>query len=91
VVDQVMVEEKIGIVEHFFNQVSVAAIKITEGELKIGDIIHFVGAHTDFKQKISSMQIERNPVKTVKKGDAVGIKVQEKVHEHDIVYKIPEE
>ena len=86
-----MVEEKIGIVEHFFSNVSVAAIKITEGELKIGDTIHFVGAHTDFKQKIISMQIDRNPVKTVKKGDAVGIKVQDKVREHDIVYKMPEE
>ncbi len=86
-----MVEKKIGIVEHFFTNVSVAAIKITEGELKIGDIIHFVGAHTDFKHKISSMQIDRNPVNTVKKGDAVGIKVQDKVREHDIVYKMPEE
>jgi putative protease len=86
-----MVEKKIGVVEHFFSNVSVAAIKITAGELKIGDTIHFVGAHTDFKQKISSMQIERNPVKTVKKGDAVGIKVQEKVREHDLVYKMPEE
>jgi putative protease len=86
-----MVEEKIGIVEHFFTNVSVAAIKIIEGNLKIGDTIHFVGAHTDFKQKINSMQIDRNPVNTVKKGDAVGIKVQEKVREHDIVYKIPEE
>ena len=86
-----MVEEKIGIVEHFFTNVSVAAVKIIEGELKMGDTIHFVGAHTDFKQKISSMQIDRNPVNTVKKGDAVGIKVQEKVREHDIVYKILEE
>lgn len=86
-----MVEEKIGIVEHFFTNVSVAAVKIIEGDLKIGDTIHFVGAHTDFKQKISSMQIDRNPVNSVKKGDAVGIKVQEKVREHDIVYKIPEE
>jgi putative protease len=86
-----MVEEKIGIVEHFFTNVSVAAVKIIEGDLKIGDTIHFVGAHTDFKQKINSMQIDRNPVNTVKKGDAVGIKVQEKVREHDIVYKIPEE
>ena len=45
-----MVEEKIGIVEHFFTNISVAAMKITEGELKIGDTIHFVGAHTDFTQ-----------------------------------------
>ena len=50
-----MVEEKIGIVEHFFTNVSVAAIKITDGELKVGDTIHFVGATTDFKQKIDSL------------------------------------
>jgi len=86
-----MVEEKIGIIEHFFNKVSVAAIKITNGELKIGDTIHFVGAHTDFKQKIDSMQIDRNPVQSVKAGDEVGIRVKDRVREHDVVYKIPEE
>jgi len=86
-----MVEEKIGIVEHFFTKVSVAAIKITDGELNIGDTIHFVGAHTDFKQKIETMEIDRNPVETVKSGDDVGIKVKDRVREHDVVYKIPEE
>jgi putative protease len=86
-----MVEEKIGIIEHFFTNVSVAAIKITAGELKIGDTIHVVGAHTDFKQKIDSMQIERVPVEVVKAGDAVGIKVKDRVREHDVVYKMPEE
>jgi U32 family peptidase len=86
-----MVEEKIGVVEHFFGNVGVAAIKITRGELKIGDTIHFVGSHTDFKQKISSMQINRSPVQTVKKGDAVGIKVKDRVREQDMVYKTTEE
>ena len=37
------------------------------------------------------MQIDRNPVETVKAGDEVGIKVKDRVREHDIVYKIPEE
>lgn len=86
-----MVEEKIGIVEHFFNKVSVAAIKITDGELKIGDLIHFVGSNTDFKQKIETMQINRNPVNIVKKGDDVGIRVKDRVREHDVVYKVTEE
>ena len=86
-----MIEEKIGIVEHFFTNVNVAAINITEGELKIGDTIHFVGATTDFKQKIESMEIDRNPVEIVKVGDDVGIKVKERVRVHDIVYKITEE
>ena len=86
-----MVEEKIGIIEHFFTNVNVAAIKIINGELKIGDTIHIVGAHTDFKQKIDSMQIERSPVEHVKSGDEVGIKVKDRVREHDVVYKISEE
>jgi putative protease len=86
-----MVEEKIGVVEHFFTNVCVAAIRITSGELKVGDTIHIVGATTDFKQKIDSMQIDRNPVQSVKTGDDVGIKVKERVREHDVVYKVPEE
>lgn len=86
-----MVEEKIGVVEHFFTNISVAVIKITDGELKVGDTIHIVGAHTDFKQKIDSMQIERESVESVKAGDAVGIKVKDRVREHDVVYKMPEE
>ena len=86
-----MVEEKIGIVEHFFTNVGVAAIKITDGELKIGDTIHVVGMHTDIKQKIESMQINRVPVTSVKAGDDVGIKLTERAREHDVVYKIKEE
>ena len=86
-----MVEEKIGVVEHFFANINVAAIKITNGNLKVGDTIHIVGAHTDLKQKIDSMQIDRVPVQSVKPGDAVGIKVKDKVREHDIVYKVPNE
>jgi hypothetical protein len=35
------------------------------------------------------MEINRVPVQIAKTGDAIGIKVQDKVHEHDVVYKIP--
>jgi translation elongation factor EF-Tu-like GTPase len=84
-----MVEEKIGIVEHFFTNINVAAIKLTDGELNIGDTIHFVGAHTDFTHTIDHMEINRTPVEIAKTGDAIGIKVKDKVREHDIVYKIP--
>ena len=86
-----MVEEKIGVVEHFFTNVSVAAVKIIDGELKVGDTIHIVGATTDFKQKIDTMEIDRVAVESVKPGDDVGIKVIDRVREHDVVYKVPEE
>ena len=84
-----MVEEKIGIVEHYFTHIGVAAIKITEGELNIVDTIHIVGTHTDFTQNVGKMEIERNPVEIAKPGDAIGIKVKDRVREHDIVYKVP--
>ena len=83
-----MVEEKVGVVEHFFTKISVAAIKITDGELKVGDTIHIVGATTDFKQKVESMQINKQPVEIAKPGDEVGIKVIDRVRENDVVYKI---
>jgi putative protease len=83
-----MVEEKIGEVHHFFSKVNVAAIKIVNGTLSIGDTIHIVGAHTDFEQKVESMQINLKPVESVKTGDDVGIKVIDRVRENDIVYKI---
>ncbi len=83
-----MVEEKVGVVEHFFTKISVAAIKITDGELKIGDTIHIVGATTDFKQKVESMQINKQPVEIAKPGDEVGIKVIDRVRENDVVYKV---
>ena len=83
-----MVEEKIGVVEHFFTHINVAAIKITDGELKVGETIHIVGATTDFTQTVDRMEIERQPVEVAKSGDAIGIKVNDRVREHDVVYKV---
>ena len=84
-----MVEEKIGTVEHFFTNISVAAIKVTSGELKVGDTIHIVGAHTDITHKIERMEINRAPIIHAKPGDDIGIKITERAHEHDVVYKVP--
>ncbi len=84
-----MVEEKIGVVEHFFNKISVAAIKLTDGKLTIGDTIHIVGTNTDVKETVSHMEINRVSVTTAKAGDAIGIKTLNRVRERDVVYKIP--
>ena len=84
-----MAEEKIGIIEHFFTHINVAAIKITAGELHVGDTIRIIGTTTDFSQTIDRMEINRNPIEVAKPGDAIGIKVKERVREHDLVYKLP--
>ena len=80
-------EKEIGVISHYFGKVSVGIIELTDS-LKVGDTIHVNGAHDDFTQTIDSMQIEHENVEEAKAGDAVGIKVPQKVHEHDKVYKV---
>jgi len=82
-----MAEKKIGKVSTYFSHVNVAAIKLS-GSLKAGDKIHVKGNTTDFEIDVSEMQIERDPVKTAKKGDHIGIKVPEKVRPNDVVFLV---
>jgi len=46
-----MAEVLIGKVTDYFAKIGVAALVIENGELSLGDIIHFVGYTTDFEQK----------------------------------------
>jgi len=81
-------EEKIGKVFKFFKEPSVAAVKIENGKIEVGDELHFSGENTDFTQKIESMQIEGEEVEKVGPGDDVGIKVKERVRPNDEVLKV---
>lgn len=82
-----MAEKQIGKIFHYYDGIGVAAIEAT-GKLKVGDKIHVKGATTDFEMELKSMQIEKESVKSVKKGDSVGIKVPEKVRKGDKVFKV---
>ncbi|MFH1849456.1 MAG: EF-Tu/IF-2/RF-3 family GTPase [archaeon] len=77
---------EIGKITHFFSKISVAVLEITKGSLKVGDTIHIRGRATDFEQPINSMQIEHESVEEAKKGQSIGLKVAEPVHEGDRVY-----
>jgi putative protease len=68
--------------------VGVAAIEIEAGDLHIGDTIRVRGKTTDFSQVVESMQLEHQVVQTAVPGQLVGIKVQERVREYDLVYKV---
>ncbi|MBN2157806.1 MAG: translation elongation factor-like protein [Spirochaetes bacterium] len=83
-----MEEVKVGMVVKFFAKPSVAAIELTDGSLTVGDTIKFHGHSTDFQQQVESMQIEHASVTTADKGASIGIKVKERVREHDIVYVV---
>ena len=84
-----MPEEEIGKVSDYFAKIGVAAIELT-GSLSVGDTIHIKGHTTDFEQKVDSMQIEHQSVEKANPGDSIGIKVKDRVRDHDVVYKVTE-
>ena len=85
-----MAEEiEVGKVTHYFKNIGVAVVELSN-EIKVGDKIHIKGAHTDFTQKVESMQIEHNNVEKVEAGKEIGLKVNDVVRDNDKVYKVIE-
>jgi putative protease len=82
-----MTGTRVGKVIHFFDNISVAVLSLTEG-VRVGDTLHFLGHSTDFKQEVSSLQIEHKPVDDAKPGEEVAVKVTQRVHPNDAVFKL---
>jgi putative protease len=83
-----MEREKVGEVFHYFSKLGVAAIRLTDGGLKVGETIQIQGPTTNLTETVESMQIEQTPVKFATKGQSVGIRVKDKVREKDLVYRV---
>lgn len=79
--------KQVGKVTHYYDKIGVAIVNLSS-LLSIGDLIKVVGKGGDFTQKVSSMQIEHENVEKARKGDVVGIKVEQKVKENDLVYAV---
>lgn len=83
-----MPEEQVGVIVKFFVKPSVAAIEVTSGVVKTGDLLKYKGHTTDFTEEVASMEVDNKPVEEAKVGDLIGIKVKERVRENDKVYKV---
>ena len=82
-----MPEVEIGKVSDFFARPVVAGIQLT-ASLKLGDRIHIKGHTTDIELTIESIQINNVDVKEAKAGDAVGVRVTDRVRRGDTIYKV---
>jgi putative protease len=82
-----MQEKEIGHITHYYGNISVGIIELSDA-LKTGDNIHIKGHTSDFNQTVDSIQIEHNTVSEAKAGDVIGIKVIQKVHPSDKVFKV---
>jgi len=82
-----MTETKVGTITHYYDKIGVAVIEVLS-PLKVGDKIKISGHDKEFEQVISSMQVEHQNIEQAKKGEAVGMKVDQPVKEGDEVYKV---
>ncbi len=87
--EQTETKQIIGRVKKYWPKISVAAVKIFTKKLKIGDEVCIIGKETGIKRiKVESMEINHKQVKEAKKGQDVGIKLNEKVKKGDEVFLI---
>ena len=80
--------ERIGVVTHYYSNLSVAILRLESGTLRVGDVIHIGGHTTDFSQRVESLEVNHAPATEVGPNDDFGLKVAGHVREHDVVYKV---
>ncbi len=78
----------VGTVTHYFDKAQVAVIKVQKGAIQVNDLLSFEGSTGSFRQKITSLQIDHNPVKLARVGQDVGAQITQEVHEGDQVYRL---
>ncbi len=82
-----MTDTKIGKIIHYYDKIGVAVIKVLS-PLKTGDRVKISGHDKEFEQIIVSMQAEHQNIDQAKKGDDVGVKLDQPARDGDEVYKV---
>ena len=77
---------QVGKITHYFNNIGVAVVAVSD-LIKVGDRVKISGHDKEYEQEITSMQIDKKQIPQAKKGDSVGLKVEQQVKEGDLVYR----
>jgi putative protease len=77
---------EVGKVAHFYGHINVAVVDVSDS-ISVGDKIVIKGPTTDIEQIVDSMEIEHAKVMQATAGQSIGMKVKDRVREHDTVYK----
>jgi translation elongation factor EF-1alpha len=79
---------KVGKVTHYYDKIGVAVVELT-ADLAVGDRIKFTrGGEDMFEQTVESIQVEHNKIDSAKKGDTIGLKVDQPVKEGTEIFKL---
>ncbi len=81
-------EEKVGVVTDYYAKIGVAAIRLADGALQVGDTIRLRGHTTDFTQPVDSLQVAHAAVQRAERGSEVAVKVRDRVRKHDEVLRV---
>lgn len=85
-----MTNYKVGKIIHYYDKIGVAVVELS-GDLSVGDKIKFArGGEDMFEQEVMSMQQEHNKIESAKKGDTIGLKVDNEVKEGTEIFKVKE-
>ena len=82
-----MEKKLVGKIAHFYPKISVAVLDLQDS-LKVGDKILIERSAGSFEQVVKSMQIEHKDIQTAKKGDAIGMKIDQPTKEGAKVYRV---
>lgn len=80
-----MADVKVGKVIHYYDKIGVAVVELLKS-LKVGDTVKISGHDQEFTQTITSMQMEHEVLKSAKKGQSIGLKVDQAVKEGDELF-----
>lgn len=81
-------EEKVGTVTGYYTHIGVAVIRLTDGDLRVGDQVRICGRTTDLTQPVASLEVEHQAVERAERGSEVALKVRERVRRHDQVLRL---
>ena len=83
-----MADNVVGKITHYFPKIKVAIVKLTNDDIKIGDMVILTAKNGErFKQKIKSMQIEHASIDIAKGGDEFGLETEKEVKANSQVIK----
>jgi putative protease len=82
-----MADFKVGRVTHYYDQIGVAVVELI-ANLAVGEKVKVTGKTHEFEMIVGSMQIEHETIQEAKKGQIVGMKVEQPVKEGDELYRV---
>jgi putative protease len=77
----------VGKITNYYTKIGVAVVELS-APLKKGDKIAIKGTITDFTQTVKSMQIDRKDIDAAQTGQAIGLKVKDRVRPGDTIYRV---